>query len=78
MQVYGGTISIMIGSFARSQIGFGNANASSGNTSCRDCAVSVLDVTILNSTAKSSTSVGGSLGAFVRNNLQRLVLQSIF
>ena len=78
MQVYGGTISIMIGSFARSQIGFGSPSASSSNTSCRDCAVSVLDVTILNSTARSSTSVGGSLGAFVRNNIKHLLLQSIF
>jgi hypothetical protein len=39
-----------------------------------------LDVTILNSAARSSTSVGASVGAFVRNlkRLVTLVLQSIF
>jgi len=57
LQVYGGTISIFIGSFSLSNINnLGFSFAQSGDTFCNGCAVSVTDVKIINSFAISSTT----------------------
>jgi hypothetical protein len=65
VQVYGGTISIMIGSYSWSYAeDLGISFANSSNTYCSSCAVDVSDVAIINSTAVSSRVSNN--GAFVR------------
>ena len=51
MQVYGGTTSIMIGSYSWSFKDIGQSTARSGDTYCSGCAVNVSDVAIINSIA---------------------------
>jgi hypothetical protein len=55
-QVYGGAISMMIGSYVYSLIGSGISIATSGETLCIDCAVAVTGVSIINSATRSMTS----------------------
>jgi hypothetical protein len=64
VQVYGGTISIMIGSYSWSYANTDRSLANSGDTYCSSCAVDVSDVAIINSTAVSSSFSNN--GAFVR------------
>ncbi len=68
VQVYGGTISIMIGSYSWSHADRLSL-AQSGDTYCSSCAVDVSDVAIINSTAVSN--IFGKLYAAFRL-LQRL------
>ena len=53
MQVYGGAISIMIGSYSLSFSDSGGSTAQSGDTYCSGCTVNVSDVAITNSMAVS-------------------------
>ena len=52
--MYGGAISIMIGSYLWSFSISGQSTAQSGDTYCSGCTVNVSDVAIANSTAVSS------------------------
>jgi len=63
VQVYGGTTSIMIGSYSWSQANgeFGKATVRSGETYFRGFAVTMSDVTIINSIAVSNTVYTGKL-----------------
>ena len=54
-QAFGGAISVMVGSYVRAQIGFGNSNSTSGATSCSDCRVLITNVSTSNSAALSNT-----------------------
>jgi len=54
VQVYGGTTSIMIGSYSWSALG--RSSSTSGDTYCSGCAVHVSDVAIINSIAVSNTT----------------------
>ncbi len=55
--MYGGTISIMIGSYSFSFTLEGEwSNAQSGDTHCSGCTVNVSDVAITNSVAVSNTT----------------------
>ena len=54
MQVYGGAISIMIGSYSWSLSFAGRSAAQSGDTYCSGCTVNVSDVAITNSVAVSN------------------------
>ena len=63
MQVYGGAISIMIGSYSWSYDFSGQSIARSGDTNCSGCTVNVSDVAMSNSTAVSSAT-GNMLAAF--------------
>jgi len=56
VQVYGGTTSIMIGSYSWSLAGSGSSTAGSGDTYCSGCAVNVSDVAIIKSIAVSNTA----------------------
>jgi len=56
VQVYGGTTSIMIGSYSWSLAGGSESTAQSGDTYCSGCAVNVSDVAIINSIAVSNTA----------------------
>ncbi len=56
MQVYGGTTSIMIGSYSWSFTDIGQSTAQSGDTYCSGCAVNVSDVAIINSIAVSNAT----------------------
>ncbi len=56
VQAYGGTTSIMIGSYSWSVDSFNPSAAQSGDTYCSSCAVDVSDVTIINSSAVSNTT----------------------
>jgi hypothetical protein len=52
LQVYGGTISVMVGSQSVSSIAFGGSSTvSSGHTHCSDSEVNLSDVTIISSAA---------------------------
>ena len=53
--MYGGTTSIMIGSYSWSADDSGQSDANSGDTYCSGCAVNVSDVAITNSIAVSNT-----------------------
>ena len=55
-QVYGGAISVTIGSYSMSQTGTGASIATSGDTLCRNSSVALENIYILNSTSQSSTS----------------------
>jgi len=55
-QVYGGAISVTIGSYSMAQAGTGASIASSGDTLCRNSSVALENIHILNSTSQSSTS----------------------
>jgi hypothetical protein len=55
-QVYGGAISVTIGSYSMAQAGTGASIASSGDTLCCNSSVSLESIYILNSTSQSSTS----------------------
>jgi hypothetical protein len=61
-QVYGGAISVTIGSYSMAQAGTGASIASSGETLCRNSSVALENIYILNSTSQSSTS--GKFGLF--------------
>jgi hypothetical protein len=71
VQAYGGTTSIMIGSYSWSVDSFNPSAAQSGDTYCSSCAVDVSDVTIINSSAVSNTtgkqSVKSRLLQFLRS-----------
>jgi len=56
VQVYGGTTSIMIGSYSSSFAVSGDSTARSGDTYCSGCAVNVSDVAIVNSIAVSNAT----------------------
>jgi hypothetical protein len=53
-QVYGGAISVIVGSYVRSQIGLAVSKASCDDTRCNNCDVSMVDVSIACSDAVSS------------------------
>jgi hypothetical protein len=55
-QVYGGAVSVMVGPYVMSFIGFGDSSASSGDTSCDNCSVVMTDTAITSSRASSQTS----------------------
>jgi hypothetical protein len=55
LQVYGGAISLIIGSYSWCQIGPGWCIAQAVDTYCIDCAASLSEVVIFNSTARSNT-----------------------
>ena len=56
LQVYGGAISLIIGSYSWCQLGQGLCIAQAVDTYCIDCAASLSEVVIFNSTARSNTS----------------------
>jgi hypothetical protein len=56
VQVYGGAISAMIGSYVWSQIGFGSSNATVADTHCSDCGVAMSGISIINSATRSIAS----------------------
>jgi hypothetical protein len=57
VQVYGGTTSIMIGSYLWSLVETGRfSTVRSGDTYCSGCAVNVSDVAIINSIAVSNAT----------------------
>jgi hypothetical protein len=56
MQVYGGAISAMIGSYVWSQIGFGDSNATAADTLCSNCGVAMSGVSITSSATRSITT----------------------
>jgi hypothetical protein len=56
LQVYGGSVSVMIGAYAWSSIGTGVSSALSAETICNRCSVLVSDTSIANSIALASTS----------------------
>ena len=55
-QVYGGAISVMVGSYVRSSIQIGDSNSTCGDTICLNCSINVTGTSISNSEALSSTS----------------------
>jgi hypothetical protein len=55
-QVYGGAISMKIGAYARSQIGFGNSDATCEATVCDNCSVSLSHVFVAGSSAVSEAA----------------------
>ncbi len=55
LQVYGGAISLIIGSYSWCQLGQGLCIAQAVDTYCIDCAASLSEVVIFNSTARSNT-----------------------
>ena len=55
-QVYGGTISLMVGSYAWSQIGIGNSNSECGQTFCDRCSVLVSQIFVAGSDAVSGAT----------------------
>ena len=59
--MYGGAISIMIGSYLWSFSISGQSTAQSGDTYCSGCAVNVSDVTVTNSIAVSNGNGAGKL-----------------
>jgi len=63
--VYGGAISMKIGAYARSQIGFGYSYATCEATVCDNCSVSLSHVIVAGSSAVSEAAGGSSRGAFV-------------
>ncbi len=62
--MYGGAISIMIGSYSWSFSYSGPSTAQSGDTYCSGCTVNVSDVALTNSVAASNT-IGNNNGGFV-------------
>jgi hypothetical protein len=52
-QVYGGAISLKVGSYARSQIGTGDSDATCEETVCDSCSVSISHVMVKGSSAVS-------------------------
>jgi hypothetical protein len=56
LQVYGGAISVNIGSYVKSKNGYGNSNGASGDTYCSDCTVTMSHVSIVDSVTRSNTS----------------------
>jgi hypothetical protein len=56
LQVYGGAISIMIGSYSWSSNQVASSSAQSGDTYCSVCTVNVSDVVISNSVVVSKTT----------------------
>ena len=82
--MYGGAISIMIGSYSWSSSFSGTSTAQSDHTYCSGCSVNVSDVAITNSVAVSNATTGhvgnlngGSLslviGAYLLSNSQQYV-----
>ena len=61
MQVYGGAISIMIGSYSWSISPSGQSNAQSVDTYCSGCTVNVSDVAITNSVANATGELWAAL-----------------
>jgi hypothetical protein len=55
-QVYGGAISVMVGPFVRSFMGYGNSSASCGTVICDKCGLLIDGATTQNSSALSDTS----------------------
>jgi hypothetical protein len=55
VQVYGGTTSILIGSYSWGDANKGIFHVQSGGTYCSGCAINVSDVAIINSVAVSNT-----------------------
>jgi hypothetical protein len=56
VQVFGGAVSMLIGSNSRSQIGTGDSISTSGDTHLSDCHLNVTNVTISQSAALSIAS----------------------
>jgi hypothetical protein len=55
-QVYGGSISVMVGPYLRSFRGYGDSSVSCGAVICNTCGLLVENTSIENSLALSSTS----------------------
>jgi hypothetical protein len=55
LQVYGGAVSMIIGSYSWSFVGVGSSSVQSGDTLCIQCSISMSGITIRNSHATTST-----------------------